>query len=1208
MRARTAALAALSLGLVGALVTIPTSQANAASIPQPGGGTVTTRFEIDASPNANVTVDGTSPTGGVDWNNVSSAFAATPYLTSQNYPSTGIMAATFIGDPCPDTTTDTTSMGGSLNDNPWIIDSNAPNAKADLCSYGAAYELVNVDGQNHAILYAAVSRYSEGTGDLVVYQELKGTEPGRCDDKLIAFDYHSGGGGGVTVYVYTWTGSCAVNGTGSWVLSDPGGYQAAFGVNPISTDSNKGTFGETAVDLTAMGVLPENQCKTFTTGAVISQTGNSATATLQDIIIPAAADTITINNCSSLKVTKVANGPVPSGTTFTYQILQNDLHPVGQSVHAPVLAVDSTTAAPVYTLDTVNFGDGAVVQIDAKIAVGETHTWSNVMAEPDYLVKEVLPTTPGVSLKSISCVAFDRFGIQTSPIVIYENGAYTGDTFPIFPSSTGILPPVCTITNQVTALTLNKVLPNDNGGTKTGADFVLSATPAAGGAAVINKADPAVNDPAVGASALVTAGTYTLAETPASTTGYTTSAWTCVDGATGASVSVSATKQVTIAEGQNVVCSITNDDIPAKLTLVKTVTNDNGGTAAASAWTLSATGPVTLSGPTGTSGDVSAGTYTLSESGGPAGYTAGTWSCALTNTPATPVTVTSGAVSLTLGQDVTCTINNNDQTSTLVLDKVLTNDNGGTATSDQFVLTATGTAGTPAAATTSSGGDTNPAAGSSLSFTVNAGEYTLSEAQLAGYTAGTWTCTGATLTGTTLVIPNGVTVTCTITNDDMPASLTLTKGVVNDDGGNATAEDFELTATLGETKVSGWGSASGEGLAAGTYTLSESSVPGYAAGDWSCTITDAGGTQTTSSGPSVTVPNGGSGACSIVNDDKAVDLVLTKDDGGITGTVGMTFPYTITVTNAGERPADLNEPVLVADLLPVGLEVVSVPSTCVATGSEIDCVIDPAALPAGGSVTLTLTVKFAANAAAGTYTNLAVVTTDDDPAPENPTCPAPEAVAKVGALLAPLAVTADPSNNVDCEETPLTPIYGLTLVKAGFEVSGTTWTATDGVVNFGDTVGYSIRATAGGNAQQTMVTVTDVVPTGMTFTPGSNVCLDGVVCTTAYDAATRTLSWTVATLQPGGSFVASFQATVDAAPTVAPGETYAWTGTNVAAVVSKENPKVPSNEVTVKSSKSELPKTGADGLGLAYLGLLLAALGGGLVLVARRRRDEEETA
>ena len=141
-----------------------------------------------------------------------------------------------------------------------------------------------------------------------------------------------------------------------------------------------------------------------------------------------------------------------------------------------------------------------------------------------------------------------------------------------------------------------------------------------------------------------------------------------------------------------------------------------------------------------------------------------------------------------------------------------------------------------------------------------------------------------------------------------------------------------------------------------------------------------------------------------------------------------------------------------------------------------------------------------------------------------------------------------------------------------------------------------------------MVTITDVIPAGMTLVPASNVCLDGVVCTTAYDAATRTLTWTVATLQPGASFVASFQVTVDAAPTVAPGETYTWTGVNVAAVMSAENPKVPSNPVTVTSSKTELPKTATDGLGVAYLGMLLAALGAGLMFIARRRRDEEESA
>ena len=33
--------------------------------------------------------------------------------------------------------------------------------------------------------------------------------------------------------------------------------------------------------------------------------------------------------------------------------------------------------------------------------------------------------------------------------------------------------------------------------------------------------------------------------------------------------------------GESATCTITNDDIPAQLTLVKTVTNDNGGTAVA---------------------------------------------------------------------------------------------------------------------------------------------------------------------------------------------------------------------------------------------------------------------------------------------------------------------------------------------------------------------------------------------------------------------------------------------------------------------------------------------------------------------------------------------------------------------------------------------------------------------------------------------------
>ena len=55
--------------------------------------------------------------------------------------------------------------------------------------------------------------------------------------------------------------------------------------------------------------------------------------------------------------------------------------------------------------------------------------------------------------------------------------------------------------------------------------------------------------------------------------------------------------------------------------------------------------------------------------------TASTWVCL--DATGAPVTVTNSALTLALAQHVTCTITNDDQPSTLVLDKILTNDNGG---------------------------------------------------------------------------------------------------------------------------------------------------------------------------------------------------------------------------------------------------------------------------------------------------------------------------------------------------------------------------------------------------------------------------------------------------------------------------------------------------------------------------------------------------
>src|SRR5207344_180680 len=106
------------------------------------------------------------------------------------------------------------------------------------------------------------------------------------------------------------------------------------------------------------------------------------------------------------------------------------------------------------------------------------------------------------------------------------------------------------------------------------------------------------------------------------------------------------------------VCVFTNDDQAGHLTLVKQVDNGTtGATATPANWTLAAAGPTPISGTSGsaavTNATVNAGTYTLSESGGPAGYTAGAWSC-------TAGTLTGSSLVLPLNTSATCTINNDD--------------------------------------------------------------------------------------------------------------------------------------------------------------------------------------------------------------------------------------------------------------------------------------------------------------------------------------------------------------------------------------------------------------------------------------------------------------------------------------------------------------------------------------------------------------------
>jgi uncharacterized repeat protein (TIGR01451 family) len=212
-----------------------------------------------------------------------------------------------------------------------------------------------------------------------------------------------------------------------------------------------------------------------------------------------------------------------------------------------------------------------------------------------------------------------------------------------------------------------------------------------------------------------------------------------------------------VGTGPTAPVTVTGTALPAHLTLTKTVDNTGGGTALATAWTLSATGPTPISGATGdtaiTNAAVGAGTYTLAESGGPSGYTAGTWSC-------TAGTLTGTSLVLAENATATCSITNTfvPPPAHLTLTKTVDNTGGGTALATAWTLSATGP--TPISGHTGDLAITNAAVG--------AGTYALAETGPSGYTAGTWTCTEGTLTGSSLVLASGATATCSITNTFVP--------------------------------------------------------------------------------------------------------------------------------------------------------------------------------------------------------------------------------------------------------------------------------------------------------------------------------------------------------------------------------------------------------------------------------------------------------
>ncbi|HET7857429.1 MAG TPA: hypothetical protein VFL41_13310, partial [Gaiellaceae bacterium] len=400
-------------------------------------------------------------------------------------------------------------------------------------------------------------------------------------------------------------------------------------------------------------------------------------------------------------------------------------------------------------------------------------------------------------------------------------------------SLTGIPPggsAICTITNDDVApqLTVIKHVINDNGGTAVASDFTLDS----GG--INDTPDDFAGAEAPGTTVTLDQGAYTVSET----------------GPAGYSSSFSPDCTGTIAVGETKTCTVTNDDIAPKLTVIKHVINDNGGTAAAADFTMTVddpgTNPASFPGAEapGTEVTVDPGAYDVTETG-PSGYAASySPDCAGT---------------ITVGQTKTCTVTNNDVAGELIVIKHVINDNGGTATAADFTLDSGGINDTP---------DNFPGAEApGTVVSVDGGAYSVTETGPSGYAASY----SADCAGTIAV---GQTKTCTVTNNDVAGELIVIKHVINDNGGTAVAGDFTLDSGGINDTPDDFPGAETPGTVVsvdgGAYNVTETGPSGYAA---SYSADCAG-----------TIAVGQTKTCTVTNDDIAPKLTVIKhvinDNGG----------------------------------------------------------------------------------------------------------------------------------------------------------------------------------------------------------------------------------------------------------------------------------------------------------------------------------------
>ncbi|MDO4682498.1 MAG: hypothetical protein Q4B17_06885 [Lautropia sp.] len=212
---------------------------------------------------------------------------------------------------------------------------------------------------------------------------------------------------------------------------------------------------------------------------------------------------------------------------------------------------------------------------------------------------------------------------------------------------------ICTIhyDDEPSRLTLVSTVTHSNGGTARPEDFVLHAD------------GPTQGISGASGSGSVTGvevlpGVYALREDELPN--YVAGAWQCDAGSLDGN-------RLTLAQGEHASCTINNTDQPVSLTLVLAVLNAHGGTATERDTSVSANGPDSIHGISGTKPvtvvPVRPGVYQLAEPTLP-GYLTGKWVCSAG-------TLEGNTLTLDNHQNVTCRIELKDIPATLKVTKAV---------------------------------------------------------------------------------------------------------------------------------------------------------------------------------------------------------------------------------------------------------------------------------------------------------------------------------------------------------------------------------------------------------------------------------------------------------------------------------------------------------------------------------------------------------